>query len=146
MLYQREPSEQRIALLQQFLHHRDIRAAEHQLDIFGQPVDDRLHIGIDLVFLFGLLEVGVFVNDEQYLFVQCFQVIHHLEERAESDIGQSKPLRNTLVDQLHIALKGACYAHMVDDDTFKALCSFAQQRGFSNSALSVDQHRRFAFP
>ena len=146
MLYQREPSEQRIALLQQFLHHRDIRTAEYQFDIFGQPVDDRLHIGIDLVLLFGPPQVGVFVDDEQNLFVKRFQVVHHLEERAESDIGQTKPLRNAPVDQLHIALKGACYAHMVDDDTLKALCSFAQKRGFSDSALAVDQHRRFAFP
>ncbi len=86
-----------------------------------------LHIGIDLVLIFGLLEVGVFVDDEKYLFVKRFQVIHNLKEIAEADIRQSESLRNALIDQLHIALKGACHAHMVDDDTFKALCSFAQQ-------------------
>ena len=64
-------------------------------------------------------------DDQIFFAVQCFQVVHHLEQRAEADIRQSEPLRNTLIDQLHIALKGACHAHMVDDDTFKALCSNA---------------------
>ena len=132
--------------VEQFLHHCDIRTAEHQFDIFWQFVDDRLHIGIDLVLLFGLFQIGILVNDEKYLFIKRFQVVHHLKESAEADIRQSELLENASVDQFQIALKGACHAHMVDDDTFKALCSFAQKRGFSDSALAVDQHSRPAFP
>ncbi len=105
-----------------------------------------LHIGIDLVLLFCLLEVGVLVDDEKYLFIKRFQVVHHLKESAEADIRQSEPLRNAPVNQFQIALKGVCHAHMVDDDTLKALCSFAQKRGFSDSALAVEQHCRPVFP
>jgi len=65
---------QSIFLLQEVLHHSDVRAGEDKLNVSKPVINDALKNGINCCGLIHHLQIGVFVNDDNHFLRQRVKI------------------------------------------------------------------------